>query len=260
MRHAIVRNIFQIFHLTLFLFCCSLLALCKVLIGLLTPHAILLVLMEKLLFLLLDHQTLELHVSEEANQAIQSLRVPIHFNDPEFEIHSHIDALIVSGTSILLEHVDDDELVFVLTEPGLDEVWEPSVFLVPDIQRLQLHSQIHILGPLILFDTDLSELHLSSPHHLLPVELFKLSERARLLILIGSHVSLEDPDVDLVWVIVHPDLYTYQLHDEVKLHLGLLGVLKLRLCHLLNRGLSLHILCKDILMLALFLLIPTLYL
>jgi hypothetical protein len=127
--------------------------------------------------------------------------------------------LIVSSTSILFEHVDDDELVFILTEPGLDEVWETCVLLVPDIQRLQLHSQIHILGPLILFDTYLSELHLSSPYDLLPVELFKLSERARLLILIGSHVSLEDPDVDLVRVIVHPDLYTYQLHDEVELHL-----------------------------------------
>jgi hypothetical protein len=136
MRHAIVRKIFKIFHLTLFLFSSSLLALCRVLIGLLAPHAILLELMEKLLFLLLDHQTLELHVSEEANQAIQSLRVPVHLNDPEFEIHSHIDSLIVSGTSILLDHVDDDKLVFVMTEPGLDEVWEPSVFLVPDIQRL----------------------------------------------------------------------------------------------------------------------------
>jgi hypothetical protein len=111
-----------------------------------------------------------------------------------------------------------------------------------------------------VFDTDLSELHLSSPYHLLAVELFKLSERARLLILIGSHVSLEDPYVDLVRVIVHPDLYTYQLHDEVELHLGLLAVIKLRLSHLLNRELSLHILCKNILMLALFLLIPTLYL
>ena len=258
--HAIVRNIFQIFLLTIFLCCCSFLTRRRVLIGLLTPHTILFELMEKLLFLLLDHKTLELHVSEEANQAIQSLRVPVNFDYPEFEIHSHIDALIVSSTSILFEHVDDDELVFILTEPGLDEVWETCVLLVPDIQRLQLHSQINILGPLILFDTDLSELHLSSPYHLLPVELFKLSERARLLILIGSHVSLKDPDVDLVWVIVHPNLYTYQLHDEVELHLGLLAVLKLWLCNLLNRGLSLHILCKDILMLALFILIPTLYL
>ena len=71
---------------------------------------------------------------------------------------------------------------------------------------------------------------------------------------------MEDPYVDLIRVIVHPDLYTYQLHDEVELHLGLLSVLRLRLRHLLHRGLSLHILCKDILMLALFLIIPTLYL
>jgi hypothetical protein len=148
-----------------------------------------------------------------------------------------------------------------LPEPRLDEVWEPSVLIVPDIQRLQLHCQIHVLGSLKVLNTDLSELHLSSPYHLLPVEFFKLSERARLFILIGSHVSLEDPDVDLVWVIVHPDLYTYQLHDEVELHLGLLAaVLMLRLSYLLHGGLSLHILCKDILILALFLIIPTFYL
>jgi hypothetical protein len=104
--------------------------------------------------------------------------VPVHFNYPKFKIHGHINALIVSSTPVLLEHVDDDELVFVLAEPRLDEVWEPSVLIVPDIQRLQLHGQIHILGSLKEFDTDLSELHLSSPYRLLPVEFFKLSERA----------------------------------------------------------------------------------
>lgn len=170
---------------------------------------------------MLDHQALELHVSEETNQAIKSLRMPVDFDDSESEIHSHINALIVASTSLFLDHVDDYELIFILTEPRLDEVWEPSVLIVPDIQRLQLHCHIHILGSLIEFNTYLSELHRSSPNRLIPVELFKFSERVRLIILIGSHVSLEDPDVGLIWVIFHFDLNTYQFHDKMELHLGL---------------------------------------